>query len=363
MRLLFRLLSGFGRQQQQQIVDRQVPRVCLLSSHLRPWKQRKWGEKDKREKGLALSSVAEGHQTKPQTVPLRVISPNRSQSNPDDMITLLRPIQSVGVDLHDVSGTSTGQTLPRERRAPPGTHFCPTIWWVYPPSAIVFILHPVLSTFSSTFVRNIPTFDHSSTLKRRPQTSVTAADLVWVCAPPRTIRKWLRRLAFWILQTRAQDPCNCCCRPGVGLRRPQMVTTPGVLDPADPGARSLQLQLQTWCGSAPRRGPSANGYDAWRFGSESDFCGRNGRWKGLIFRHNRILVQNQGTVLKKSSHRGVHLGHFPSREGPNERRPISCAHSSWIKRSTLLCRKMTWVHPVVSFPPKKTRVSFISRKI
>ena len=85
-------------------------------------------------------------------------------------------------------------------------------------------------------------------------------------------------------------------------------------------------------------------------GAESDFCGRNGGWKGLIFRHNRVLVQNQGTVLKKSSHRGVHPGHFPSREGPNERRPISCAHSSWIKRSTLLCSKMTWVHPVVSFP-------------
>ena len=89
-------------------------------------------------------------------------------------------------------------------------------------------------------------------------------------------------------------------------------------------------------------------------GAESDFCGRNGRWKGLIFRHNRVLVQNQGTVLKKSSHRGVHPGHFPSREGENERRPISCAHSSWIKRSTLLCRKMTWVHPVVSFPRKKS---------
>ena len=216
-----------------------------------------------------------------QTSSPPVITPNRSQSNPDDMITLLRPMQSVGMDLHDVSGTSTGQTLPRERRALPGTHFCPTIWWVYPPSAIIFILHPLVSTFSSTFVRNIPSFDHSSTLKRRPQTSVTAANLVWVCAPPRTIRKWLRPLAFWILRTRAQDPCNCCCRPGVGLRpaadHPQLVTTPGVLDPADPGARSLQLLLQTWCGSAPRRGPSANGYDAWRFGSESDFCGRNGR--------------------------------------------------------------------------------------
>ena len=85
-------------------------------------------------------------------------------------------------------------------------------------------------------------------------------------------------------------------------------------------------------------------------GAESDFCGRNGRWKGLIFRHNRGFVQNHGTVLKKSSLRGVHPGDFPSRQGENERRPTSCAHSSWIKRSTLLCRKMTRVHPVVSFP-------------
>ena len=164
-----------------------------------------------------------------------VITPNRSQSNPDDMITLPRPIQSVGMDLHDVSGTSTGQTLPRERRAPPGTHFCPTMWWVYPHSPTIFILHPLLSTFSSTFVRNIPTFDHSSTLKRRLQTSVTAVDLVWVCAPPRTIRKWLRRLAF-----------NSC----------------------GPGRKILAAADLVWvCGSAPRRGPSANGYDAWRFGS------------------------------------------------------------------------------------------------
>ena len=182
-----------------------------------------------------------------QTSSPPVITPNGSQSNPDDIITLPRPIQTVGINLHDVSGTSTGQTLPRERRAPPGTHFCLTIWWVSPLSATIFILHPLLSTFSSTFVRNIPTSDHSSTLERRPQTSVTAADLVWVCAPPRTILKWLRRLAFWILRTRAQDPCSCCCRPGVGLRpaadHPQMVTTPGVLDPADPRARSLQLLL------------------------------------------------------------------------------------------------------------------------
>ena len=226
------------------------------------------------------------------------------------------------MDLHDVSGTSTGQTLPRERRAPPGTHFCPTIWWVYPQFATIFILHPLLSTFSSTFVRYIPTYPLMTTLRpskgglkrqsllqtwcgsaprrgpsangydawrldpadpgarslqlllqtwcgsaprRGPSANgydawrlgscepgrkilaAAAADLVWVCAPPRIISKWLRRLAFWILRTRAQDPCSCCCRPGVGLRpaadHPQMVTTPGVLDPADPRARSLQLLL------------------------------------------------------------------------------------------------------------------------
>ena len=99
---------------------------------------------------------------KMQTSSPPVITPNRSQSNPDDVITLPRPIQSVGRNLHNVSGTSTGQTLPRERRAPRGTHFCPTIEWVYPQSATIFILHPLLSTFSSTFVRNIPTWDHSN---------------------------------------------------------------------------------------------------------------------------------------------------------------------------------------------------------
>ena len=151
-------------------------------------------------------------------------------------------------------------------------HIC---YYFYPPPTIVrFFIH---------FCPKYTHYDHSSTLKRRPQTSVTAADLVWVCAPPRTIRKWLRRLAFgscgpgrkilaaaaedpvwvcapprtirkwlrrlafWILRTRAQDPCSCCCRPGVGLRPAadhlQMVTTPGVLDPADPGARFLQPLL------------------------------------------------------------------------------------------------------------------------
>ena len=200
-----------------------------------------------------------------QTSSPPVITPNRSQSNPDDMITPSRPIQSVGMDLHDVSGTSTGQTLPRERRAPPGTHFCPTIWWVYPHSATIFILHPLLSTFSSTCVRNIPTFDHSSTLKRRPQTSVTAADLVWVCAPPRTIRKWLRRLAFGScgpgrkIHAAAAADLVWVCAPPRTIRKWLRRLAFWIL-------RTRQ-QLQTWCGSAPRRGPSANGYDAWRFGS------------------------------------------------------------------------------------------------
>ena len=86
-----------------------------------------------------------------QTSSPPVITPNRSQSNPDGRITLPRPIQSVGMDLHDVSGTSTGQTLPREIRARPGTHFCRTMGWVDPHSATIFILHPPLSTFSPTF--------------------------------------------------------------------------------------------------------------------------------------------------------------------------------------------------------------------
>ena len=90
-----------------------------------------------------------------------VITPNRSQSNPDDMITLPRSIQSVGTDLHDVSGTSTCQTLPRERRAP-GTHLCPTIWWVYPHSATILspthycpLFHPLLSEISSSSCKDL----------------------------------------------------------------------------------------------------------------------------------------------------------------------------------------------------------------
>ena len=49
------------------------------------------------------------------------------------------------------------------------------------------------------------------------------------------------RLAFGSCGPGRKILSSCCCRPGVGLRpaagHPQMVTTPGVLDPADPGAR------------------------------------------------------------------------------------------------------------------------------
>ena len=60
--------------------------------------------------------------------------------------------------------------------------------------------------------------------------------------------------------------------------------------------------------------------------AESDSCGRNGRWKGHIFRYDRVHVQNQDVVLRKSSPRGVYPAHFPARQGENVRRPISSAH-------------------------------------
>ena len=61
-------------------------------------------------------------------------------------------------------------------------------------------------------------------------------------------------------------------------------------------------------------------------GVENDSCGRNGRLKGIIFRHNRIHVQNQGAVLRKSSPRGLYPAHFSARKGENVHRPISSAH-------------------------------------
>ena len=154
---------------------------------------------------------------KMQTSSPPVITPNRSQSNPDDMITLPQPIQSVGMDLHDVSGTSTGQTLPRERRAPPGTHFCPTIWWVYPHFATIFILHPLLSTFSSTFVRNIKQQLQGSCARVRNSRALSLRNLVsgYECgrvfpagvgpgSPSRDAANWLPSRSDLSVETRWQ---------------------------------------------------------------------------------------------------------------------------------------------------------------
>ena len=130
---------------------------------------------------------------KMQTSSPPVITPNRSQSNPDDMITLPRPIQSVGMDLHDVSGTSMGQTLPRERRTPPSTHF----------------------------VRQFGGYTH---------------------------------ILLLFLSSTHYCPLF---HPLLSEIYPLLTT----LRPSKDGLKRQSL-LQTWCGSAPRRGPSANGYDA-----------------------------------------------------------------------------------------------------
>ena len=211
-----------------------------------------------------------------QTSSSPVITPNRSQSNPKDIITLPRPIQSVGMDLHDVSGTSTDQTLPRERRAPPGTHFCPTIWWLYPHSATIFLLFLSSTHYCPLFHPRLSEIYPLLTTLRPSKGGLKRQSLLqtWCGSAPRRgpsangYDVWRLNPAdpgARSLQLLLQTWCGSAPR-----RRP---STNGCdawrLDSADPGARSLQLLLQTWCGSAPRGGPSANGYDAWRFG----FCG------------------------------------------------------------------------------------------
>ena len=177
-----------------------------------------------------------------QTSSPPVITPNRSQSNPDDMITLPRPIQSVGMDLHDVSGTSTGQTLPRERRAPPGTHFCPTIWWVYPQSAMILFLssthycplfHPLLSEISSSSCKDLARGSAGSktpgvvtTAGRRP-TPGLQQQLQGSCAWVRRIQNAKRRNHLRMGRGRAQTHSRSAAAAARILR-------PG---PRDPNAR------------------------------------------------------------------------------------------------------------------------------
>ena len=84
-------------------------------------------------------------------------------------------------------------------------------------------------------------------------------------------------------------------------------------------------------------------------GAESDSCGRNGRWNGLIFRHNRVHVQTQGAVLWKSSPRGVYPAHFPLDRVKTCVDQSAQLISRWMLMGTLLCRQMTRMHPVASF--------------
>ena len=66
------------------------------------------------------------------------------------------------MDLHDVSGTSTGQTLPRERRASPGTHFVRQFVG-YTHILLLFLssthycplFHPLLSEISSSSCKDL----------------------------------------------------------------------------------------------------------------------------------------------------------------------------------------------------------------
>ena len=84
-------------------------------------------------------------------------------------------------------------------------------------------------------------------------------------------------------------------------------------------------------------------------GAESDTCGRNGRWKGLIFRHNRIHVQNQGAVLRKVAPAGCAQPIFRLGRMKTSVDQSAQLISRWMKMGTLLCRQMNRVHPVVSF--------------
>ena len=133
---------------------------------------------------------------KMQTSSPPVITPNRSQSNPNDMITLPRPIQAWAWTC----------TMFRARlraglcRGKEGLNRAPT------------------------FVRQFGGYTH----------------ICYYFYPPPTI------VHFFI---------HFCPKYTLTTLR------------LSKGGLKRQSLLQTWCGSAPRRGPSANGYDAWRFGS------------------------------------------------------------------------------------------------
>ena len=89
-----------------------------------------------------------------QTSSPPVITPNRSQSNPDDMITLPRPIQR-GHGLAQCFGHVYGPDSAAGKKGSTGHPLLSENLVGIPTSATIFILHPLLSIFSSTFVRNI----------------------------------------------------------------------------------------------------------------------------------------------------------------------------------------------------------------
>ena len=97
-----------------------------------------------------------------QTSSPPVITPNRSQSNPDDMITLPRPIQSVGMDLHDVSARLRARLC----RGKEGLHRAPTFvrqFGGYTHILLLFLssthycplFHPLLSEISSSSCKDL----------------------------------------------------------------------------------------------------------------------------------------------------------------------------------------------------------------
>ena len=151
--------------------------LCLYFSHLCFFPTKNKGKWTKEGIPTPFSDKVGGGKMQTSSPP--VITPNRSQSNPDDMITLPRPIQSVGMDLHDVSGTSTGQTLPRERRAPPGTHFVRQFGG-YTHILLLFLssthycplFHPLLSEISSSSCKGLLRVQPSGRRKDEPQRGV-----------------------------------------------------------------------------------------------------------------------------------------------------------------------------------------------
>ena len=134
--------------------------------------------------------------------------PLLSEINP--LLTTLRPSKG-GLKRQSLLQTWCGSA---PRRGPSSNGY--DAWRLDPADPGARSLQLVLQTWCGSAPRRGPSANgyhawrFGSCGPGRKILAAGAADLVWVCAPPRTIRKWLPRLAFWILRTRAQDPCSCC---------------------------------------------------------------------------------------------------------------------------------------------------------